>query len=260
MTTTTRKSGKKATHRSGKAKTARREASDERRAQLADLAREALADPALGARIAAMLTAGAAPKMFRYSVRNQALLARQADERGITLSDVDTYKGWAARGRQVRRGEKGLQIVRPSGRKAKDADAKAAAGKAEETAQDGEKEQGKTRFCLMTVFDRSQTDGIEGFEAEAPAVETEPEAALMEALTAQADRAGYLLTVWDDAEAEHAEEGTVTVDHDANVINVYGGPTPEALAELINTVAAVVVAHEEELAEEAEAEELALSF
>jgi hypothetical protein len=33
----------------------------------------------------------------------------------MTLTDVDSFKGWLSRGRGVRRGERGLRIVAPKG-------------------------------------------------------------------------------------------------------------------------------------------------
>lgn len=58
------------------------------------------------------MLAGAA-RMHRYSFRNLLLIMVQAEQRGFTATTVAGYKTWQQRGRQVRAGEKGLQILSP---------------------------------------------------------------------------------------------------------------------------------------------------
>ncbi|MGH4007517.1 MAG: ArdC-like ssDNA-binding domain-containing protein [Pseudonocardiaceae bacterium] len=53
------------------------------------------------------------PKLLRYSVHNVATLTKQAQERGIMLSDVDSFRGWSECRRGVRKGERGLRTVAP---------------------------------------------------------------------------------------------------------------------------------------------------
>lgn len=75
-----------------------------------------LSDPTsayLGDYMTRALTGQISSRIMNYSLRNQMLLATQADERGIILRDVDTRKGWSRRGRAVRREElaRPLRIV-----------------------------------------------------------------------------------------------------------------------------------------------------
>lgn len=51
-----------------------------------------------------------AANLHRYSFRNQLLLVQQTDGQ---VSHVEGYRAWAALGRQVRKGEKGLMILAP---------------------------------------------------------------------------------------------------------------------------------------------------
>jgi hypothetical protein len=59
------------------------------------------------------ISGSVSPKILPYSLHNKILLAAQAEDRGITLRDVDTFHGWKHRGRQVCKGKRGLRIVRP---------------------------------------------------------------------------------------------------------------------------------------------------
>lgn len=54
-----------------------------------------------------------AARMHRYSFRNLLLIMVQAEKRGFTATTVAGYKAWQQRGRQIRAGEKGLQIFSP---------------------------------------------------------------------------------------------------------------------------------------------------
>lgn len=217
---------------------ARREAARARDAELAAKAAAALADPQIGERIAALVTT---PGILRYSLRNQALLLSQADERGMTLTDVDTYRGWKARGRQVRAGEHGLKINRPVGREQADEETGQAA--AEEASDEGAE---KVRFRTMTVFDISQTDGVEDVddaEAAGGEAETEPAVTLFESLTTQAERAGYLVTVHP---ADEPHRLPVDVDDEANTINIYDDGDPRVLSQFAGAVAAILAARAKE--------------
>lgn len=84
-----------------------------------------------------------------YSWRNQLLMAAQYP--GASL--VAGYRGWQARGRQVRRGERGIMIWggRPYRRVTEEADD-------DDTTATG------MHFFPVTVFDISQTDALEGTE------------------------------------------------------------------------------------------------
>src|SRR5262245_15375683 len=89
---------------------------DAKDAELREQARELLADPDAVAAMVAQVIQTRSRRVASYSIRNMALLFKQAEERGAVLTDVDTYKGWRARGRGVRQGETGYRIVRPVGR------------------------------------------------------------------------------------------------------------------------------------------------
>jgi antirestriction protein ArdC len=80
-----------------------------------------------------------------YSERNALLIAMQRP--GAT--DVAGFRAWQVRGRCVRRGEKGIQILAP-------------AGQGEATTDDnGEETPGRLRFRVAYVFDVAQTDQME---------------------------------------------------------------------------------------------------
>jgi hypothetical protein len=155
------------------ARAARRAADRELRASAAAL----LDDPE---QVAAMnrALAGASARIQGYSDRNRALLHLQALQRSLTLTDVDTYRGWSTRARQVRKGEKALRIVAPVGRDTDtDGDAVGGGGQQPEPADtdsqhdwDGgdegdEGDEGDSkRFRMLSLFERSQTDEVLGDE------------------------------------------------------------------------------------------------
>jgi hypothetical protein len=103
--------------------TRKRQYSDAERAERARLDTELLdrangrlaGDPDFIRDFVASAVDGMSARILSYSLRNQALLADQANERGITLRDVDTFRGWRNRGRGVRKGEHGLRIIAPVG-------------------------------------------------------------------------------------------------------------------------------------------------
>lgn len=88
-----------------------------------------------------------------YSVRNALLIAMQCP----TATEVAGFAAWKDRGRQVRKGEHGIQILAPAGKAA------------DETNETGKvTRQGRQFFRLAYVFDIAQTDPLEA------AVEEEP--------------------------------------------------------------------------------------
>lgn len=102
--------------------------------------------------IAAVNTPGIIAKaytaFYEYSVGNQLLAMVQCLGRGIEPSPINTYKGWQTLGRQVRRGEKAIELCQPI------------------TVKDrGETADEKARFTLFTFkahwFALSQTDGAD---------------------------------------------------------------------------------------------------
>jgi hypothetical protein len=48
-----------------------------------------------------------------YSLGNQLLAAFQCHTRGLPIGPISTYPGWKAKGRQVKKGEKALQLCMP---------------------------------------------------------------------------------------------------------------------------------------------------
>ncbi|MDL4812787.1 ArdC-like ssDNA-binding domain-containing protein [Actinomadura opuntiae] len=182
-------------------------------AELVEQAQDALADPAFGAKVIAA-TGGGALSIARYSLTNQALLIRQAEDRGLDLrGGVGTYRQWKEAGRAVKADQFGqaLFITRPVGRQDTDAD--------EPT--DGEQEGAPVRFRAKKVYARAQTTGIEddadGQEPQADE-DTDLEAAVYESLRKEAERAGYTLTLW---EAHEHYGRAVEVDHDTRTIHVH---------------------------------------
>ncbi len=90
-----------------------------------------------------------ASRFHDYSFANTRLIWTQALARGFTPSRVAGYRTWQQLGRQVRRGERGLQILAPVIRKV-----------TVDNDEDEAKEQRRVvGFRVVHVFDISQTDG-----------------------------------------------------------------------------------------------------
>jgi hypothetical protein len=241
--------------------TKRRRYTDEERATVAAADRairertaEALADPdspELDGLIVAGATGHLSARILGYSLANQLMLWQQADERGITLRDVDTYRGWRERGRGVKRGERGLRIVRPVGREDGDPEATAQPG-ATQAAPQADEAEARTRFRMMTVFEVSQTD--DGADDAEPLTEEpgrdaarwspdlldpaddeppiSPAAALATSLVAQLRRGGYAIE-WDDT---HPEDPT-HVDYQARTVRL---PSVDTTPDVLRALAAAV--------------------
>ncbi len=217
----------------------RRKISERKRAELQRerkeinaLAAGALADPDLATRVPAMLRIRG--RFSGYSLRNQALLLKQADLRGITLTDVDTFKGWKERGRGVRFGEHGLRIVRYVGSEADDDTADDA--ECPETGADAE-DYGRLRFRLKSVFDVSQTDGVDDAD-QLDAQDAAAALAMWDHLAEQVTRAGYLLNWPSDTVTEPA-----ATDHGRRLVHIRADLDPagtEAVTHLAAQLAAVL--------------------
>ena len=87
----------------------------------------------------------------RYNLVNRILILLEMP----TATDVATYKGWQAQGRQVRKGEHGIKINAPMTRKKKDGQ-EGEGAKAEP--QDSDERGELAGYRQMSVFDISQTD------------------------------------------------------------------------------------------------------
>uniref|UniRef100_UPI003F49B120 ArdC family protein n=1 Tax=Amycolatopsis sp. CA-290885 TaxID=3239925 RepID=UPI003F49B120 len=205
-------------------------------------AAELLADPERAvAMVRQLIEANSSPRVLRYSLRNQAMLSSQAEERGMSLIDVDTFKGWLNRGRVVRRGEHGLRIVRPRGRAAESAAGGQREEKTEKAAPEQGSDQGKQQgeesgervsFRMMTVFDISQTEAAEDVEIVGEAEQAEaPVQLLRETLRDQLARFGCEIT--------EAPAATVASVEDDRVVTV---PPGQPVEELARALAIVVTA------------------
>lgn len=89
----------------------------------------------------------AAARFHEYSFGNWLLLWSQADRREMSITRLAGFRTWQQLGRQVRRGERGFQILAPIVRR---------------TQEEAEAEVDRrvvTGFRVATVFDLSQTDG-----------------------------------------------------------------------------------------------------
>ncbi|CAM3410700.1 ArdC family protein [Kibdelosporangium persicum] len=180
-----------------------------------DKAAELLANPDAMAAMVARLMTTTSPKLLRYSMRNNAMLARQADDRGMTLTDVDSYRGWQERGRAVRKGERGLRIVAPKGTEPSDqAEQDKVNPSHDNHAGQNENEETRVRFRMVSVFDISQTDGIEDAEPVETETVNDPATVLHANLTEEIQRLGYTIATTDQANATVTVQGTtVTVPH-----------------------------------------------
>jgi hypothetical protein len=191
-----------------------RVARDAADAAIRDNATELLTDPdAVAAMVSHLMTTNSS-KLLRYSMRNVAMLTTQAEERGMPLTDVDSFRGWIERGRCVRKGERGLRIVAPKGTEPPGDDSA-------EQADQGDGEDIRVRFRMVTVFDISQTEGIEDAEPVDGEIINDPAAVLRATIAEQIERMGYTITT-------DQGEGSATVDDEARTVTVPAGePVPE---------------------------------
>ncbi|MGD6757280.1 ArdC-like ssDNA-binding domain-containing protein [Streptomyces sp. BH105] len=92
----------------------------------------------------------AAVGFHRYSFRNILLILLQCPD----ATHVAAYREWQTRGRQVRKGEKGIRILAPmTVRRDQDTD--------DENDRDEDDKQPRVFFRAVSVFDISQTDPID---------------------------------------------------------------------------------------------------
>jgi antirestriction protein ArdC len=86
-----------------------------------------------------------AARFHDYSLGNWLLLWAQAEHRGTKVTRPAGYRTWQGMGRQVKRGERGYQILAPIMRRV--------------TRDDDEEGRIVTGFRVVHVFDVRQTDG-----------------------------------------------------------------------------------------------------
>jgi len=85
--------------------------SDSLKSKWASLLAEAVSSPGL--------VSEAYHAFHGYSLGNQVLALWQCRLRGLQPGPISTYPGWQAKGRQVKRGEKGIELCMPVARKRK---------------------------------------------------------------------------------------------------------------------------------------------
>lgn len=187
-------------------------------AALKEAADALLADPvAVTDMVTSMLAGINSARVLRFSLRNQAILLKQAQERGMVLLDVRSAQDWAMVGRSVRYGEVGFRVVRPAGTEVDDTGDTDATSTAEQPkpTPDGEQPKEKTLFRMTgrKFFDLSQTEGAE------LVVRGDQEETLWQNLVEQVARRGFRV-VDDDQPRER------TVDHAEKVIWVSPSAPP----------------------------------
>jgi hypothetical protein len=185
-------------------------------AALKEAADALLADPvAVTDMVTSMLAGINSARVLRFSLRNQAILLKQAEDRGMLLLDVRSAQDWAMVGRSVRYGEVGFRVVRPIGSEVDDTGDTAATSTVEQPTPDGEQPKEKTLFRMTArkFFDLSQTEGAE------LVVRGDQEETLWQNLAEQVRRRGFRV-VDDDQPRER------TVDLDEKVIWVSPSAPP----------------------------------
>ena len=118
-----------------------------------------------------------------YSLNNLMLIVAQNPD----ATDVAGFRQWQQRGRQVRKGERGIKIRGYSTKRVT----------VENTETGEEEEKRLARFPILTVFDVDQTDPIEGAEQIAAPVQLltgDDEHGITTAVTHWLDSQGWTLT------------------------------------------------------------------
>jgi len=153
-------------------------------AQIGEAVTALVGDPAWQAMLAT------AAKFPRYSLRNQLLIAVQAEDRGFTATRVAGFRAWKELGRSVCKGERGLAILAPC-RYRPDADE----GTAHAEAPNGPAAEPPARvlrgFRVAHVFDVSQTEGDELPDVRPELLAGDAPARLWDGLAEQIAAAGY---------------------------------------------------------------------
>jgi antirestriction protein ArdC len=132
--------------------------SDERRAKVAAL-KEQLA--AWQAQAPDPMVAMAIARYAGYSARNAMLIAMQCPH----ATDVAGFWAWKDRGRKVRKGEHGIQILAPAGRYTEGGERIPEGG---DSVGEGDGDKGRQFFRVAYVFDISQTDALEDLPPSPP--------------------------------------------------------------------------------------------
>ncbi|WP_280382129.1 hypothetical protein [Nocardia wallacei] len=204
-------------------------AADEARYDKADAALE---DPDYIAGIVGHASGLVCARLLRYSLRNLALIYKQAEELGITVTDIDSAKGWRLRGRRVN--QPPLRIVAPGKKRDKRHDTSPDGDAADDSDdQNGSStDNRRPRFRMISVYDISQTVPDEEFadEPAEPEPVEDPTAVLWQTLTREAERLGYTVDTTADADA--------AVDEQSATITVGSGRPAQQLAQLLGPIVA----------------------
>jgi hypothetical protein len=186
-----------------------------------------------------LLVSGLGPNLLSYTLRNQAMLLGQAEERGIPLSEVHGKVGWADRGRKIR--GPGLRITAPTGKRDRRepvtdsgfGGAGLSAPPVVDLTLNTTREQGgdrtapkRTGFVLTSVWDKSQTEPKDDQAGEGepePSVNAVKAAQiLVQRLAEQVAQAGYTVVV----DAPDAAPRVSNIDHDEQTIAVDSSWSP----------------------------------
>lgn len=131
-----------------------------------------------------------------YSLSNVLLILSQRTD----ASRVAGFRQWQARGRQVRKGERAIKIFGYSAKRIEP-----------DEASDSDEEQRRTFYPILSVFDISQTDPVDGVEElpdYAPRLKGGEDAGIYEATAAWLTEQGWTVT----REALGGEDGATSID------------------------------------------------
>lgn len=125
-----------------------------------------------------------AARFHDYSFGNWILLWSQAEARGAQVTRPAGYRAWQRLGRQVRRGERGYQVLAPITRRAKRDDK-----------DDEEPGRVLIGFKVATVFDVAQTDGEPLPDAGPRLLAGEADATVIDAAIGMIEAEGFTFTL-----------------------------------------------------------------
>lgn len=158
----------------------------------------------------------------RYSLTNLLLIVSQFP----TATKVAGFRQWQARGRQVRKGERSIKIYGYATKKVADA------------TEDGAEEIRKSYFPILSVFDVSQTDPIEGIEAPelAPRLKGDDDVGIFDAVRDWLRAQG-----WSIAPGEIGEANGATSHNDRLILINHELEPAQAAATLIHEAAHAIM-------------------
>lgn len=164
----------------------------------------------------------------RYSLSNVLLIQQQCPH----ATRVAGFRQWQARGRQVRKGERGIRIFGYATKRIE----------ADDT-DTGAEEERRVYYPVLTVFDISQTDPIDGAEEvadPAPRLIGDDDAGIYEATATWLTADGWTVT----RDRLNGEDGSTSIDGSRRV-RIHDELSPAHAALTIVHEAAHVVLHSE---------------